>query len=788
MAEIKFTPVAKPVDTVAANTRFIRLPTPVAPVKPMAPVMEKLPVAPQKSNVDQLAAALAGLNPKINALFGTIFEEQRQKDATDAELRFFQDGVDTWADAVAKDPTLADRSPYFRQVYEARAGRTRVQKRAGELLAKYHTSEIANSEDPTAINKWLADGFRDLIEGAAMPAERSAIAEEMQSVSAKFINGHREAARNNLVQKNRESFSAGLITGIDGKVALGPAAPYQTQDPESVNGFLKEDPKRAVKAALLNGIAGGESAGKYNIRYDGGAGSLFDHNGEHPKIFVPTKDGRKSSAAGRYQFTWSTWEEVWGKDTTVPMTAENQDKAALILAERQYKASTGGNLWDDLEKEGFSSRIQASLSGRWEALKGNRARNLATFNASLTRYGQQPKGPGAQDGNYIEIVEDVRKAEIEGKKQGFSRQDINALVLESISVTAIKHGREDLLAIAMEPRPDGTPGPGTTVEGRKHLEEVRTKIRSAKQQEQSRQWAVEKHDREVRKDQTRQAVMGGLIGIMKHNQENPNDLKPLKISPDLLATLNREHPELAEEAVKVQKNMDDWNKTEDPNRVAQFQAYVYSGHATPTDVYRAVADGTIRQPGTITNLYEQAGRNINRATINRPEIKFFVDEIGNIVGKKTALDVFAEPEKRAVALMAFSEGIREFEKANPNASPDDVQKFAKEKFLSIVQQYKPDFKLENLLPENQAKVREEETKQRDEAAGFVTPRAGVEWRKVSLYPTPQAVDEEKTRFDKADHVGNRMTKWVTELKLTPTEFAEFIAIQKKLAANRPKRK
>lgn len=147
------------------------------------------------------------------------------------------------------------------------------------------------------------------------------------------------------------------------------------------------------QAGLLNGISTGESAGKYNIRYTPKGGAVFDLNGVHPGIVEQGPAGG-STAAGRYQFTKSTWDQVTGGN--VPFTPENQDRYAIVLAQRDYRARTGRDLDTDLANEGFSPRIQAALSPTWHALKGNHGRNAAAFNATLERAGsggmQMPPG------------------------------------------------------------------------------------------------------------------------------------------------------------------------------------------------------------------------------------------------------------------------------------------------------------------------------------------------------------------------------------------------------------
>jgi len=139
--------------------------------------------------------------------------------------------------------------------------------------------------------------------------------------------------------------------------------------------------------AFLNTLAGGESGGKYNIRYDGTpTGAPVADLSQHPNILVPTSGGQKSSAAGRYMFTGSTWNDTGGGD----FSPANQDTRAWSLASDRYKQNTGGDLATDLQKNGMTPGIMNALGSTWTSLNTNRAQRVADYNASMARYGAQP--------------------------------------------------------------------------------------------------------------------------------------------------------------------------------------------------------------------------------------------------------------------------------------------------------------------------------------------------------------------------------------------------------------
>lgn len=162
-------------------------------------------------------------------------------------------------------------------------------------------------------------------------------------------------------------------------------APMRSSDP--MNTALEPQQR-----AFLNAISANESAGKYNIRYTPKGGELFDLEGGHPRVYEPGPHG-KSSAAGRYQFTWSTWRDVAGAET--PFTPENQDKYAWTLADRDYRAKTGRDLNADLLQGGMTQEIASVLTPTWQGLGNNYGRTSSTYADSMARYSAPPPPPAA---------------------------------------------------------------------------------------------------------------------------------------------------------------------------------------------------------------------------------------------------------------------------------------------------------------------------------------------------------------------------------------------------------
>lgn len=196
----------------------------------------------------------------------------------------------------------------------------------------------------------------------------------------------------------------GEAVGFEGGAARPQQAavsqtPVSAQTPGSVGDPAAEGLPAHVKA-FLNATASGESSGRYDVRYtpQGGARFPLGPNAQHPGIMEPGPEG-PSSAAGRYQFTKTTWDEMGGG----PFHPEEQDVKAWQLAKQDYARRTGGDLDTELQQKGLTPQILQTLSPTWTSFRSGGKKAEMVYNESLRRYGEGSQAsPSAGPPSYNE--------------------------------------------------------------------------------------------------------------------------------------------------------------------------------------------------------------------------------------------------------------------------------------------------------------------------------------------------------------------------------------------------
>lgn len=148
--------------------------------------------------------------------------------------------------------------------------------------------------------------------------------------------------------------------------------------------------------ALLEAIAGSESRGAWDVSY---GGKKFSDFSAHPRQFTTIKSGpnagKKSSAAGKFQITSTTYDRVAPKLGIKDFSPESQQRIAWHLAKEQY----GPSLETDLAKGDSATlaRVAKKLAPVWTSLPSGIEQGTTT-NRFVARF-QQAKSHPVPPGN-----------------------------------------------------------------------------------------------------------------------------------------------------------------------------------------------------------------------------------------------------------------------------------------------------------------------------------------------------------------------------------------------------
>ena len=116
----------------------------------------------------------------------------------------------------------------------------------------------------------------------------------------------------------------------------------------------------------------------YRMRFGGlgGKPQYFDSFADHPRIYEPTVGGKRSSAAGAYQATATTWDEERRKWGWTDFSPASQDE--FFVARLIYRKAL------DAVKEGRFEEACRLCSKEWTSLPGGNEENAATRRARET--------------------------------------------------------------------------------------------------------------------------------------------------------------------------------------------------------------------------------------------------------------------------------------------------------------------------------------------------------------------------------------------------------------------
>jgi muramidase (phage lysozyme) len=584
ISRIKFAPAARPVDTVGVDTTFQRMAAPMQrATESLAPVMDRMPEAPWQNNkAAQLIEAMSGFT-KVVSQIGEQYDKQKADDERlQAEYDAQTSSAKTWEEAVRDKPELAMKSPFYRNTFLARTATNAMMAKFGQLQAEYYQSPLVNSTDPVEVNKWLQERLQSDLDKITDQAGREAALKFIRERSATFMNAHQSNATQNLIKKRQESFGAGYTATLDESGALPVAKAYEVGQV-----FARDLPPEAQ--AFLSGLSAGESAGQYNVRFNGGKGAIFDTNAPHPNIreAIPWKKGEYSSASGKYQFIYGTWVAANGGENK-PMTEENQDRAAWAHAQKTYKENTGKDLLDDLKTQGLTQGIMRSLGGQWEAWKkGGRddlARYAATYNTALqNRGGRVPENAAGKDPNFNALTAklwDNHEAQVAGgEKIETADKDLVQSVVNKVMETQDTSYLK-ILDVSRGGRPPLSKDPTYS----KVVFDTIRQAEALKVERQNAQGRMQEKQKKLLIDQKTSELFGQSVERIKQGQDP-------SYSWDTIAAAYKVDPDLGEKLTRLNKVFEEGQTREDPREINTLWNGIYSGKITKEDLFSAQLDG-----------------------------------------------------------------------------------------------------------------------------------------------------------------------------------------------------
>lgn len=162
-----------------------------------------------------------------------------------------------------------------------------------------------------------------------------------------------------LLLASAASLALYYMTSQDAQDAVDSALSTLDSQFMSIDGTTASDPNVRAFLALIRHGESSNSDSAYTVLYGGGH---FSDMSQHPKQFFTTRDGRRTSAAGAYQITWTTWSWLQTLYSIPDFSPASQDFAAVCLIKRR------GALADVIA--GRFDRAITKCQNEWTSLPG----------------------------------------------------------------------------------------------------------------------------------------------------------------------------------------------------------------------------------------------------------------------------------------------------------------------------------------------------------------------------------------------------------------------------------
>ena len=154
------------------------------------------------------------------------------------------------------------------------------------------------------------------------------------------------------------------------------------------------NPNDPVQQRFLSALALGESGNSSYAATEGFGGVNLAGDPSDQYGFPEQDPGSNvSSAAGIFQFTQGTWDQVASQYGLNFSNVSDQDAGAWYYAQQVYQQQTGSSLYGDLSSGNYGS-LDSALSKAWPSVMGNGANPQGLAAAIIGGEGSDAPFPG----------------------------------------------------------------------------------------------------------------------------------------------------------------------------------------------------------------------------------------------------------------------------------------------------------------------------------------------------------------------------------------------------------
>ena len=302
----------------------------------------------------------ARIRDNARAMADMTTEIERQRSAWEEVKGFGVRSIDAISDALAKGKL--DAGSLIKSITDDFSREAMRMGFANPLKnALFGTNEPTLSDAGGILGRLFGGGGANPVGAAAKAAAVASAALMTVTASTVVVNGATAAP------------FASALGGVPSLASTGgvPTGAFSPAGVPSLTG---------VRGAFLDAVASVESGGRYDIRYGGlgSAGKTFDPAAGHPNVLEWTHGGLKSSAAGRYQITGSTFREFNGTG----MSPAEQDRLAWDIASRRSGLGSDG-LESYLQQRGLDRNLINKLGPTWQGFEHNPTKAMSAYERSL---------------------------------------------------------------------------------------------------------------------------------------------------------------------------------------------------------------------------------------------------------------------------------------------------------------------------------------------------------------------------------------------------------------------